>query len=80
MPCRRRRKETKKKKKKEGRNENEKGEGVEREKENGGLKGSTENHIKTLNGEVGEREKCPLNSENYSRQSEQSRPNDFSGT
>lgn len=59
MPCRRRRKETKKK---EGRNENEKGEGVEREKENGGLKGSTENHIKTLNREVGEREKCPLNS------------------
>lgn len=78
MPCRRRRKETKKKT--EGRNENEKGEGVEREKENGGLKGSTENHIKTLNGEVGEREKCPLNSEKYSRQSEQSRLNDFNST
>lgn len=33
-----------------------------KKKENGDLRGSTENHIKTLNMEVGEREKCPLNS------------------
>lgn len=31
-----------------------------KKRENGRLKGSTENHIKTLNREVAEREKCPL--------------------